>query len=316
MVLRRGAKGEVVGQLQQKLREHGLYQGRIDDDFGGGTERAVRKYQEQQGLAATGEVDDAMWGALFGGAAMPKPEILGKPLAQRCLALTGAFETSSAPPECFCGLSGDFDGQGISFGALQWCLGQRSLQPLLLRVVEEHPGVAADIFADLEDELRAMLAADFDDQMRWARSIQGERGRVGEPWRGMFKTLGRTPEFQSIQVDAAARLFRDALDWCERFDVRSERAVALMFDIRVQNGSISQLVEAQIRQDFRAMNGGTDETPKLRAIAERRAAVAKPQWVADVRKRKLAIAEGGGVVHGAFFDLEQQYGITLAAAAP
>jgi hypothetical protein len=50
------------------------------------------------------------------------------PLAGRSLALTGSFETGKLPPDCFSALAGDFDGQGLSFGALQWNIEQGSLQ--------------------------------------------------------------------------------------------------------------------------------------------------------------------------------------------
>ena len=50
------------------------------------------------------------------------------------------------------------------------------------------------------------------------------------------------------------------------------------------------------------------------SIAIRRADAANPKWVADVRVRKLTIADGVGTVHGAHYDLEAQYGIGLRPA--
>ncbi len=162
-----------------------------------------------------------------------------------------------------------------------------------------------------------MLASDRGEQMLWARGIQDMRHRVVEPWRGYLRALGRHPDFQAIQVDAAGHLHEAALAMCREFGLRSQRAVALMFDIRVQNGSISPLVEAQIRRDFAEIEragAAADEAERLRAVAERRAAAANPRWVEDVRRRKLTIAEGRGVVHGNRYDLEEQFGITLAPA--
>jgi hypothetical protein len=86
-------------------------------------------------------------------------------------------------------------------------------------------------------------------------------------------------------------MYQEALTWCGAYGVASERAVALLFDIRVQNGS------------------------RLRAIANRRAEAASPRWIEDVRTRKLTIAEGIGTVHGLHFDLAGQYGIGLRRAA-
>jgi hypothetical protein len=85
-----------------------------------------------------------------------------------------------------------------------------------------------------------------------------------------------------------------------------------MFDIVTQNGSIDAVVKAAIMADFKQLpdNPG-DETAKLRSVANRRAEAAKPQFVDDVRTRKLAIANGSGVVHGLVYDLADMYSITL-----
>ena len=48
-------------------------------------------------------------------------------------------------------LTGNFDGQGVSFGALQWNFGQGTLQPLLQEMFNSHREIAATIFeANLE----------------------------------------------------------------------------------------------------------------------------------------------------------------------
>ena len=316
-VFQRGALGGEVERIQERLKTLRHYNGPVDGIFGAGTAMAVKAFQRSAAIAADGAVGSVTWKALFSEEETPVPAIVQQSLAERCLALTGSFETSMPPPECFSGLTGDFDDQGISFGALQWCLGQGSLQPLLERVNAQHGPLVEEIFDDHCDEFRVMLDSSRSDQMQWARSIQDTRHRIVEPWRGMFKTLGRREEYRQIQVEAASHLFEDALRLCHEFGLRSERAVALMFDIRVQNGSIQPLTAAQIRQDFRTLEQagtGQDEEPKLRAVAERRAAAANPRWIEDVRRRKLTIATGGGTVHGRPYDLASQYGITMAPA--
>ena len=121
---RRGSKGPEVRRIQEKLKELGLYLGDLDGIFGGGNEAAVKRFQKSRGLAADGVVGPRTWGALFGETELPKPAIIHESLNYRCLALTGSFETGRPVPDCFAGISGDFDGQGLSFGALQWNLGQ------------------------------------------------------------------------------------------------------------------------------------------------------------------------------------------------
>jgi hypothetical protein len=313
---RSGSNGEEVRRIQVTLKEHGFYLGPIDGDFGGGTEAAVKSFQRAKRLTPDGMVGPKTWKSLFPRENIPSPAILMKPMAYRCLALTGSFETNAPVPECFSGLSGDFDGQGISFGALQWNLGQGSLQPLLLEMDKKHSKVLKEIFDQHYPVLRAMLKEERGEQLAWARSIQDTRKHlIDEPWRGLFKTLGRREEFQNIQVKYAEKLYRSALALCKGYGVRSERGVALMFDIKVQNGSISPLVKAQIDQDIAHLPGSLSrderEVARLRIIANRRAEAANPRWVEDVRIRKLTIANGEGTVHGRHYALEDQYGIRL-----
>src|SRR5215218_434277 len=120
MQYRRGSKGDEVSRIQARLAELGFYAGSIDGNFGGGTEIAVRRCQRSLDLHIDGVIGDETWRALFpSDPQAPTPALLQQPLEFRCLALTGAFETSSPPPGCFCCVNGDFDQQGVSFGALQ-----------------------------------------------------------------------------------------------------------------------------------------------------------------------------------------------------
>jgi hypothetical protein len=314
-----GSKGPEVASLQRRLQGLGDYLGPIDGIFGGGTQAAVRKFQQRANLAIDGRVGPQTWAALFPGTSIAVPAIAGEPLPFRCIALTGSFETNQPPPDCFAGLSGDFDGQGMSFGVLQWNLGQGSLQPLLQEMDNAHPEILQQIFGDQYAELQAMLRASHDDQMAWARSIQDARHVLDEPWKGCFKTLGRQKEFQGIEVEFAARLYGEGLDLCNVYGLSSARAAALMFDIKVQNGSISNLVRTQIEKDFTQLDPNLSpdeaELARMRIIANRRAEATKPAWIEDVRTRKLTIANGHGLVHGSYYDLKEQYGIDLSAAA-
>ncbi|MBU1691976.1 MAG: peptidoglycan-binding protein [Gammaproteobacteria bacterium] len=312
---RLGSSGEEVRQIQVKLQTQGLYRGPIDGAFGGGTEAAVKTFQQNTGLEVDGAVGPITWKALFN-AKIPAPSLFSKPLAYRCLALTGAFETNSGFPDCFAGLSGDFDGQGISFGVCQWNFGQGSLQPLLKEMIVQHPDIIRSIFREQHDVLATVLNAGKRELMSFAASIQHPvRHTINEPWRGMFKSLGRTGEFQTIEQKYAATLYQSALDLCSDFGLWSQRAAALMFDIKVQNGSIRDLTRARILADFASLAAGLPrpalEVEKMKIVANRRAEAANSRWVEDVRTRKLCIAKGEGIVHGVRYNLEEQFGITL-----
>ncbi len=316
MILSLGSHGDEVRQLEQRLKDLNLYTGAIDGAFGGGVQSAVKVFQSANALPVDGTVGPQTWSALFPGAEPPAaPSIAGEDISKRCLALTGAFETSTGLPDCYCGLTGNFDGQGISFGVLQWNLGQGTLQPMLDEMVTAHADMAANVFQDNLPALTAMLALDRDQQIAWAKSIQDPAHfGVFEPWRGMFQALGRTAEYQSIQASHAASILQSAKAMCARFGVTTDRAVALLFDICVQNNSISAATAAAIEADFQNIPAGDPmdiEVAKLRSIANRRAEAALPQFVEDVRVRKLTIANGEGTVHNIPYNLEEQFGIAL-----
>lgn len=314
-LIRIGSEGDQVRQLQARLQELGFYRGPEDGIFGGGTEGAVKAFQGANGLVKDGKVGDATWAKLLRQVAAPSANpLLAAPVEKRCLALTGSFETGRAFPECFVGVSGDFDGQGLSLGVLQWNFGQGSLQPLLQEALEKLRGPLADIFHERLPVLEAALSASREEQLTFARSIQDPRDQVLEPWRGMFKSLCRLPEFQDIQARHAARTMDRARSLAHAFELRSTRGLALMFDIVTQNGSIGPVVAARIRQDYAALPPELDnsgrEVEKMRSVALRRSAAANPRWADDVRIRKLCIAEGHGRVHGIDYDLEAQFGLT------
>jgi hypothetical protein len=315
MIFQRGSSGDLVRRIQQRLKESNLYLGPIDGLYGGGTESAVRSFQKARKLAADGIVGPETWARLFPDEPQPTLDLLNKPVAHRCLALTGSFETGASVPECFAGLAGDSDGQGLSLGALQWNLGQGTLQPLLHEMVDRHRSLCQDLFHEHFQVLVALLMSPPAEQMAWARSMQDRRFQVLEPWRGLLKSLGRTPEFQAIQIRHATHIHGRSLELCAAYELTTERATALMFDIMVQNGSISPLVRAQIEKDFATLSLPGDpleaEVARMRIIANRRAAACRPEFIEEVRRRKLTIAEGQGVVHGIPYDLEQQFGLRL-----
>jgi hypothetical protein len=237
-------------------------------------------------------------------------------LDSRCLALTGSFETGRFAPDCFAAVTGNFDGQGMSFGALQWNFGQGTLQPLLKEMLTDHQETASAIFGANLNRLQLAINGGDGSSLTFAASIQDQAGKtIAEPWKQMFTTLGLTPEFQAIEVRGVAAYYGRAVNLCQEYGLRTERGRALMFDISVQNGTIQDNVKTLIFADFgklpQSLSPEAAELEKMRIVANRRAEAANPKFVEDVRKRKLCIAEGKGVVHGMAYDLEGQFGIGL-----
>jgi len=68
--LRRGATGDAVREVQQRLKDWGYYEGPVDGQFGPLTEKAVRFFQSRNGLTVDGVVGPQTWAALgYGGGA-------------------------------------------------------------------------------------------------------------------------------------------------------------------------------------------------------------------------------------------------------
>lgn len=270
--------------------------------------------------------DDRRASMAIAGASPSTMSLVAQPLAMRVLALTASFETGLGFPACFGEVAGNFDGQGISFGALQWNIGTGSLQPLLEHMRREHAGVVG---AALPPPLRASLYRMLDatsraEQLAWARSIQltraGAGGRavwvVNDAWKSALRCLGTSKEMIDLQVAEAANRYQIALADSQHFGLWSERAVALFFDLNVQNGKVAVAGAAErIRADVGQLDPGLGpegrEVAKMRIIARRRAEVSRPEWVTDVLARKHTIATGTGLVHGRAYDLGADFGILL-----
>ncbi len=241
------------------------------------------------------------------------------PLKIKVLALTAGFETGLGFPDCFGAVAGNFDGQGISYGALQWNFGQGTLQPLLQKILRNHENVMKDIFSkDLFTELNQILALPKEEQLAWINKYQitkqnpttGVRRlvldpRLAEP----FRILGKTKEMIEIQADEAGTRYMKALANCEQYGLNTQRGVALMFDINVQNGLVDKNgAGARIRQDYEGLNQNLPaneiQEARMKIIAQRRSEVVNAEWRADVLSRKMTIATGHGEVHKRKYNLD------------
>lgn len=322
-VLKIGSKGPQVTSLQLNLKTVGFFKFEADGDFGPDTLMCVKQFQKSIGIKADGIVGEQTMAKLRENVDLIKKKSISssrpviatsveqKPLALRCLELTATIETSQAPPHCFAMVSGNFDKMAVSFGALQWNFGQKSLQPILNNIINNYPQVAASVFQNNLQTLKKLLAGRFEELMSYFSNIQVQDKNAWLQWQEQFKKLGYTKECVEAQLKEASAKYQAALAMCEDYGLYTENAVALMFDIIVQNGSIKSSTRASILQDF---SSAKNETEKLVIIANRRAADAKAEWQKDVLARKETIARGFGKVHGKNFDLKSDFGISNVEA--
>lgn len=116
---------------------------------------------------------------------------------EKCFLLTAAFEGGG-----YTALSGNFDGQGVSFGFLQWNLGRGTLQPLI-KAMHEHDPVAFDRCCtvtvqgktqDVTGALLDLVGMKGPAAVAWAAIRQDAGGRFKPEyshWVTVFRNLGR-----------------------------------------------------------------------------------------------------------------------------
>lgn len=240
------------------------------------------------------------------------------------LALTALFETSTAPPDAFGVTGGNFDSQGLSHGALQWNFGQGTLQPIWKDLINLHSDVvraAITNTADYNYFVDLILNKTKADQIAFGDRISdpNDKHKIIEPWKTYFHNLGVSPESIARQREAAKWYFDQGRKYFDMFNLWTRRGFALMFDIAVQSGSISQAKIDLINADIAAMNitGKTEEeieTEKMTIIVNRKVEEVSSTWQASYRERKMSIANGSGVVYGSLNVDTTQYDMILEAA--
>jgi len=271
----------------------------------------------------------------FGGVTWPESMTAADRAAfELALNVSGSFEGTDA----WVNLTNNFDGQGLSLGLLNQCLGQGSLQPMLIRLRDEHPETLRslvgpehlrsllDMLAEWRRDARLGLAsaplsalddpgedggpqatAANQESVRWAAANLYEGGdRFIPSWAAELSALASSRDYVSIQVAAAARYHDRALADESRAGVRELRAYLFLFDVQVQNGG---LYPADF-DDYAAYRRGhprAGATALLERLLDLRLRHVKAKYKADVRSRKLAVILGAGKVHGDARDLPAQY---------
>ena len=205
-------------------------------------------------------------------------------------------------------IAGNFDGAGLSLGYFQWNIGQKTLQPLLIRMDREYNDEMMTIFGVNYNSIHNMLL-DPNSQFDWAKSINDSTNNIIEPWNSQFVSLCNNKDFISIEADAEVYTVNQAMILiCDRYNLKTVRGFALALDIITQNGSIStaaaNIIDTAINQ-----NPNMSEKSKLGIIAN---AVASTAFSGseDIRLRKTAIVNGQGNVHGSMLYLDTNYGLS------
>lgn len=266
----------------------------------------------------------------------PSPLDALSPSELKAVRITSTFETGRAGS--FSGLTGNFDGQGVSFGLMNFAWKAGSLLTLLKAFLRDHPVAFAEVFApDAERFQEVVLATkvdpenpkrqerDIDRQMEFARNVLNDASKnIREPWRSYFGRLEVNPHFRRIQVEAVRRAVERARYWCQYFGLSTERSFVFMFDLVSSHGGAwlnARKFKGRRRAVLRAMlkkkkgdvgRNELTEIETLEVIANMIADVSDERWRKKVRARKLWFVKGSGTVHGKSWDLAKDFGVTDA----
>lgn len=332
----------------------------VDGVLGSKTRSAIRSFQQKQSLNSDGIVGPATEDALVKAGATRPPQIanVGSPYSPpvnskpdtsnslgilspselKAVRITSTFETGR--PGSFGGLTGNFDGQGLSFGLLNFTIKAGSLIPLLQEFINKHPARYATIFKSDAQRFRDMIFAtvpspknpkirvrDIDRQMQFVNTemnqVPGKAkgNRIIEPWKTYFSGLENDPEFRKIQVKAVCKAIAQARRWFNYFGFKTERGFAFMFDLVSSHGAAwldakkfkgqrVALLQQMIQANKTKLNRALTELETMEVIANMIADVSLKEWREKVRIRKLWFVNGVGKVHGTLFDIRKDFGIT------
>jgi len=196
-------------------------------------------------------------------------------------------------------LAGDFDGQGTSFGLIQWNFGQNTLGPLLNKMRNTNPLEFEKCFhseSNFSVLKEALAKNNQQTQITWARNLQKTNITA---WRSSFKNLGANLEFNNIQKKEAAAHYHPLViaaidklrkikpELMEKIEFRSYTA---LFDLCVQQSSINKAIvpiKTRISQ----------EKPKsqrelIHIVVVERGKKASSDWASDCISRRLGILNG------------------------
>lgn len=250
--------------------------------------------------------------------------------------ITGTFENAGDPYQ---GVSGDFDGQGISCGVLQWNIGQGSLQPLVKAigkpaVLSAMPSFGNDMWKACESSLSIGLQI--------VRSWQSGATLKSGPKAELKRLMGSAPMVgqQDAAIRAVAAKAETMADKWAAERGQSSRTVqdlAWFFDIVTQNSSLKGLGFGDVTAFKKAAGpdkaddlicdwlaatnskyAGKDDCHEnaklwrnsisgssldLLVLGYLRSQKSILQWRGDVLNRKGTLAVKRGRVHGKLFDL-------------
>jgi len=283
-----GMRGEIAQSIQEALLAAGFDPGRPDGQYGDRTARALGAFLRAKRRPEAQAVDEDIWPQLMNGTPFP-------PLDRRALGLTAAIEGHG-----YSLALGNWDQAWLTWGIIGFTLKHGEVQKIVLETERLAPDCIVEAFGMLRPKLLEVMRAAPAVQQRWADEITVGHG-IAEPWRIAFARLGTYPVVRDIQRQRVYQgYYLPALALAKQLGLESTLGIALCFDIQVQNGGLRDAARAAIEA---ARARGTRGAALREIVADAVADAARAEYRDDVRRRKLAIATGGGAVHGLKLEL-------------
>lgn len=248
--------------------------------------------------------------------------------------ITAGFETAGDP---YMGVSGDFDGMGISCGVLQWNIGQASLQPMVKAVGQAVVSAAMPVNgAEMWSACTGSITSGLAIVRGWQAGAELKPGPKAE-LRALMGTPQMRAEQDKVIAGVAASAYKQATDWAAAGGAApTKRLFCWFFDVLTQNGGLEGLTPAAVASfiatntpekaddlicDFLAEVAGTGGHAKdaranatlwrdqaageklpILCMSYLRSKTALPKWRHVVINRKGAIAMGKGRVNSSLWD--------------
>lgn len=247
-----------------------------------------------------------------------------KELLELCVSITGAFENGVPSYQA---VTGNFDGQGLSIGVLQWCAGQGSLQTLLQKMAEKMGWDKMQTFFKSDIHHFAILRPA--EAVQWCLDHYIADGSTNvdpyakQCWVGLLSQ----PEAVDAQVELATSTVLTrakilAQKYCPDYYPDSTRVLSFFFDLVTQSGgmqnkrghvdplpsgsdpNIQEVLDYAHSKSLKTAGiweSAAQNDPKARLLlyyAFKRSLLSNPPYVWDALSRRGSIACRGGVVHG------------------
>jgi hypothetical protein len=200
-------------------------------------------------------------------------------------------------------LAGDFDGQGTSFGLIQWNFGSGTLGPLLKKMMDKDAAAFKACFnenADYETIGKAIAGGNTADELSWARKLtRVKHSKEWEAWHSAFTKIGSNDAFNKIQFDQAiaqyhplavaviAEIRKISPSLFADVEVRSYCAI---YDLCVQQHGIAKVIHAIAKRVQHEKPANQLELMKI--VVVERGLKAKSKWVSDCISRRMGILLG------------------------